>query len=98
HRHLHSFPTRRSSDLAATTDRVSIDGAKATVTQNVSVGVPDGALRLKEARTARVVVTIEPNGERRFSALRVTIRNLGPGMRGTADRKSTRLNSSHVEI
>jgi len=79
-------PARRiAATLAATTDRVSIDGAKATVTQNVSVGVPDGALRLKEARTARVVVTIEPNGERRFSALRVTIRNLGPGMHGTAE-------------
>jgi len=79
-------PARRiAATTAATTDRVSIEGAKSSVTQSVSVGVPDGALRLKEARTARVVVTIEPNGERRFSAMRVMVRNLGPGMRGTAE-------------
>ena len=79
-------PARRiAATTAATTDRVSIEGARSTVTRSVSVGVPDGALRLKEARTARVVVTIEPNGERRFSAMRVMVRNLGPGMRGTAE-------------
>src|SRR4051812_27828270 len=70
-------PTRRiASTTTATTDRVSIDGAKATVTQTVSVGVPDAALRLREPKTARVVVTIEPTGERRYSAVRVSVRNL----------------------
>ena len=34
---------------AATTDRVSIQGASATVTQTVSVGVEDSALRLQRA-------------------------------------------------
>ena len=79
-------PARRiAAATAATTDPVSIDGAKATVTQSVSIGVADAALRLREAKTARVVVTIEPNGERRFSAVRVAIRNLGPGMHGTVE-------------
>jgi len=79
-------PARRIvATTSATTDRVAIDGAKTTVTQTVSVGVPDAALRLREAKTARVVVTIEPNGERRFSAVRVVIRNIGPGMRATVE-------------
>jgi YbbR domain-containing protein len=79
-------PARRiANTTAATTDRVSIDGAKATVTQTVSVGVPDAALRLREPRTARVVVTIEPTGERRYSAVRVAVRNLPAGMHAAVE-------------
>jgi YbbR domain-containing protein len=69
----------------ATTDRVSIEGARATVTETVSVGVPDSALRLKESTTAKVVVTIEPAGERLFAAVKVSIRNLRAGTRGTLE-------------
>jgi len=79
-------PARRiASTTTATTDRVSIDGAKATVTESVSVGVPDAQLRLREPRTARVVVTVEPTGERRYSAVRVTVRNLPAGMRASVE-------------
>jgi hypothetical protein len=35
-----------------------IDGANATVSRVVSVGVANSALRLREARTARVTVEI----------------------------------------
>lgn len=79
-------PARRiASTTAATTDRVSIDGARATVTETVSVGVPDAALRLRESKTARVVVKIEPDGERRLSAVRVATRNLAPGLRAAVE-------------
>ncbi len=79
-------PARRLvGTLAATTDRVSIEGAKETVTQAVSVGVLDAALRLRESTTARVVVTIEPAGERTFATQRVSVRNLPPGSRGTIE-------------
>jgi YbbR domain-containing protein len=79
-------PARRIvGTLAATTDRVSIEGASSTVTATVSVGVADAALRLRESTTARVVVTIEPAGERLFAAVRVAIRNLPPGARGTVE-------------
>lgn len=79
-------PARRiAGTTSATTDRVLIEGAKATVTESVSVGVADAALRLREPKTARVVVTIEAAGERRFSAVRVSIRNLGPGLHGTIE-------------
>lgn len=79
-------PQRRmSSTTSATTDRVGIEGASATITQNVSVGVTDGSLRLREPRTARVVVRIEKAGERIFATAHVTLRNLEPGFRGSAD-------------
>jgi YbbR domain-containing protein len=75
-------PQRRISPTsAATTDRVSIEGASSTVTANVKVGVADAALRLREPTTARVVVKIEPAGERMFAAARVTVRNLAQGLR-----------------
>jgi len=77
-------PERRiAAAIAATTDRLTIEGARASITQSVGVGVPDSALRLRESRTARVVVTIEPAGERPFAALRVAARHLMPGQRAT---------------
>jgi YbbR domain-containing protein len=79
-------PQRRvATATATTTDRVSIEGARSTVTATVSVGVPDSSLRLRESRTARVVVIIEPAGERLFAALRISVRNLGPGLRATVE-------------
>jgi YbbR domain-containing protein len=75
-------PQRRiSPTTAATTDRVSIEGASSTVTADVKVGVADAALRLREPTTARVVVKIEPAGERMFAAARVSIRNLAPRLK-----------------
>jgi len=75
-------PQRRfGSTSAATTDKVSIDGASSTVTVNVKVGVADSALRLREPTTARVVVKIEPAGERMFAAARVAVRNLAQGLK-----------------
>ena len=79
-------PARRvNATTSATTDRVSIDGARESVTQSVSVGVLDSALRLSESKKATVTVTIEPSGERLFASLRVLVRNLAPGSHGTVD-------------
>jgi len=79
-------PARRvAATTAATTDRVSINGARESVTQSVSVGVVDSALRLHESTTARVTVTIEPAGERLFAAVRVTVKNLPPHSRATVE-------------
>lgn len=79
-------PARRiAGTSAATTDRVGIEGATATVTSNVSVGVLDGLLRLQQPRTARVVVTIERSGEKLFASIRVAIRNSGIGARATVE-------------
>jgi YbbR domain-containing protein len=79
-------PMRRLSlASAATTDRVSIEGAAATVTQTVGVGVPDAALRLRDPRSARVVVRVEPARERVFLGVRLAIRHLDAGRRGTVE-------------
>jgi YbbR domain-containing protein len=54
-------PASRLSGLtSAVTERIAIGGAKASVTATVGVSVNDGALRLREPRTARVTVTIVP--------------------------------------
>src|SRR5204863_9654353 len=73
HRDLHSFPTRRSSDL----------------------GDFRGQGRLVHAGAEGRVSGVLSTGERR----RAFQRALGRGAAaGGSDRKSTRLNSSHVEI
>ena len=43
---------------SAITETVMLDGAKATVTRSVSIGVMNSSLRLKESRTARVTVEV----------------------------------------
>ena len=79
-------PARRvAATTAATTDRVSIGGARETVTQTVGVGVTDSALRLKESTTARVTVTIEVAGEKQLPSVRVGVKNLSPGLHGTVE-------------
>jgi YbbR domain-containing protein len=78
-------PQRRVAGAAsATTDRVSIQDASSTVTQTVSVGVPDAVLRLRASTMARVTVRIEKAGERTFANARVVLRTLEPGLRGDA--------------
>src|SRR5207302_10302975 len=82
HQELHSFPTRRSSDLNARPDRRE-DRSECAVNQ--------AALR---------VVQVQPQQGRRHAADQVReekddAKPFGPP---DADRKSTRLNSSHVKI
>src|SRR5690606_41341584 len=85
HRPLHSFPTRRSSDL----DSPELLGTDAEL-----------AIRIDHDRDARTIRVIDNGiGMSREEA----ITNLGTIARsGTreffGDRKSTRLNSSHVKI
>jgi hypothetical protein len=42
----------------ATTDPVSVNNAKASVTETVTIGIANAAVRLGEIRSARVAVTI----------------------------------------
>jgi YbbR domain-containing protein len=65
----------------ATTEPVSIQNARATVRDAVTVGVVDSALRLTQAQTASVTVEIlQAAIERTIRDVRVTGRNLPPGM------------------
>lgn len=75
-----------SSDLhalrEATTETVTIDGATETVVQNVTVGVDDSVLRLRQPLSAEVRVEIVPAAiERSLQDVGVELRNLA---RGTA--------------
>src|SRR5690606_41248068 len=74
--HLHSFPTRRSSDLA--------DQGK----QRGHVG-PRRAPGKREAQRQEQRLALASGG---------VLERSGRGVPGILDRKSTRLNSSHVKI
>src|SRR5690606_39440933 len=80
HRDLHSFPTRRSSDLI---DLRDASGVSQVVFR--SAGVLEQAHRLRAEYCVRITgkVDIRPEGNQNFEI---------------PDRKSTRLNSSHVKI
>src|SRR5690606_41832297 len=81
-RDLHSFPTRRSSDLLAPVDDVA---------EKAFALIREGLKAKKVAALAKAVLF------RRARTL--MIRPLGDGLvANTLDRKSTRLNSSHVKI
>src|SRR5690606_41412517 len=87
HSYLHSFPTRRSSDLLRRAVRVLPQQGQAHIAQ------------------LRVVTGIDPQRD----SLGVVARNVDPQLArrhaaafhaelAVGDRKSTRLNSSHVKI
>jgi hypothetical protein len=69
----------------ALTEPVSVAGAKAAVADTVTVGLLDPALRLKNARSARVTVQIVPSPvERTLRDLPVHLQNLGPALAADA--------------
>src|SRR5690606_40643271 len=77
---LHSFPTRRSSDL--TTWSISLSWMPASLTTLLN-----GVLQ----RSSRSAVSC-------WNCARVSFSSRCRGPSADADRKSTRLNSSHVKI
>src|SRR5206468_10587525 len=93
---LHSFPTRRSSDLIVGQFAIARGGA---VEERADVGIairraePRCALDVARARVAGPIEQLVPDEERDAE------RAAGiPGRRLDPDRKSTRLNSSHDQI
>lgn len=69
----------------ALTEPVSVAGAKGSVTDMVTVGLIDPALRLKGTRSARVTVTIAPAPvERTLRGLPVRLQNLGGALAALA--------------
>src|SRR5699024_11992032 len=87
-RHLHSFPTRRSSDLDTAL------GGPITMLRRVHWG-PFEQLRLEPKDTFELFYE-----EKNFRSVGGFITGANPMHRGHEyiDRKSTRLNSSHVSI
>src|SRR5207302_10567530 len=94
HRTLHSFPTRRSSDLH------DFDALAATILADLH-DVNPGSFRVSARRADKRLPFTSPEIERevggRIKEAKGWHVDLGhPEL--TIDRKSTRLNSSHVKI
>src|SRR5690606_39303700 len=81
-RYLHSFPTRRSSDLTSTCSCTSTTPSSSAVTGPRTVITLPGACGA-DVRTCAHPPTTDTTGARAADL---------------PDRKSTRLNSSHVKI
>jgi len=73
------------SNLSAITERISIEGAKTTVTETVSVAVSDPSVRLLDPRPVRVTIRIGPAPPTQFSNQRIVFRNLAAGRQAVAD-------------
>src|SRR5690606_41684817 len=96
HRHLHSFPTRRSSDLV----------------RKISLSEPNSTTTFASIDSARFAVAIWPLMSNRLVVDHVAVSglkgwivrdekgnfNFEDLLTQDPDRKSTRLNSSHVKI
>jgi len=76
-------PDTRVRQIAeATTEPISVAGARSRVRDVVTVGVADSSVRLAQPQAATVVVEIGPAPiERQIAAVPVRWRNLGAGLR-----------------
>src|SRR5690606_40933789 len=94
HRDLYSHPTRRSSDLtvgaAGEGFFAALDGGRVIVGAERLLGRPT----VERDRAQRLAALLEVLGQGDRLGLTRSLEPLG----GEADRKSTRLNSSHVKI
>ncbi len=78
--------------IEATTEPVSVDNVTQTVEAVVTVGVPDPALRLREARTATVTVEIAAGPVARIvTDVPVQARRLGPNLEATLASRTVTL-------
>ena len=75
-------PESRLRDLtSATTEPISVAGQRANVTEVVTIGVSDSAVRLVEAQSATVTVEVLPAPvERDLAGVPIRWRNLGAGL------------------
>jgi YbbR domain-containing protein len=70
---------------SAVTERISIEGATATLVETVNMAVTDPTVRLRQAQAARVTVPIVSSPVARFRAVPLVFRNLPKGRQVTAD-------------
>jgi YbbR domain-containing protein len=76
----------------ATTEPLSVDGANAPVTDTVTVGVSDPAVRLREPESAKVTVEIVPAPiERVVPGVPVRLRNVTNGLRASVTPNTVRV-------
>src|SRR5699024_12146776 len=93
-RYLHYFTTRRSSDLLyAIIMNAGKEYAKQFDQEPFVQEITEGSSLLRNYSS--VIESLTPKSHKYYSYTRV---NSGSGSSGGSDRKSTRLNSSHVSI
>src|SRR5205814_3058275 len=95
-RHLHSFPTRRSSDLDAC--RMIITPRRSLALALVAATAVTWFHHVTMAGAATAEVHIRSVDVHAFPQVTVTASITGRGVSASEDRKSTRLNSSHLGI
>lgn len=77
--------SRLKAKPSAVTERISIEGATASVTETVGMGVTDPAVRLREPKSAHVTIKIVPSPVVHFAGRPVIFRNLPGGRQVTAE-------------
>src|SRR5690606_39813084 len=95
HRHLHPFPTRRSSDLYCDFNKVFLHGHP--VDEYVDLLMKEIEITITET-PVKQLKTIFVGGGTPTALNEKQLERLCKGIRENLDRKSTRLNSSHVKI
>src|SRR5699024_12327776 len=83
HQSLHSFPTRRSSDLTRLINQIMIDGKRG---------------KAQKILYKAFELVGERSGQNPMDVFDEAMKNVMPVLEDIQDRKSTRLNSSHVSI
>src|SRR5690606_40826468 len=83
HRHLHSFPTRRSSDLPPPPARVEVRDNKIEIREKIQFDHAKATIKEESHDLLNEIVDVIKKN---------------PHIKKISDRKSTRLNSSHVKI
>lgn len=78
--------SRLSALREATTEPISLTNARADITDSVTVGVADSALRLRVPRTAVVQVQVRPGPvDRALVQVPVAVKNLRRGLKATTE-------------
>src|SRR5690606_42103557 len=93
---LHSFPTRRSSDLLPNLEELNLKPVSASNRGKWAMSLVGIVLLLWT--TAKAGAQVETAREAARDVIRVGVLEVFPPHYETQDRKSTRLNSSHVKI
>src|SRR5690606_41478059 len=94
--HLHSFPTRRSSDLRRSEAAAEINEQHRNARYLPDIALP-ASLRATSDLDAALAHVLQADRDS-LIILGVPVAGMRETCRTLADRKSTRLNSSHVKI
>src|SRR5690606_40360054 len=98
HRHLHSFPTRRSSDLATTIEHAAHEWARRQYSRELAVELARSGMFWKWWVGQWVIRDEDYLRETSMRFIHEPLTGYELKIALDEDRKSTRLNSSHVKI